>query len=146
MRGFSIAGRAIGPDHKPFVICELSGNHNGSLERALLIDRRSYGLYDLAQQKVLRQLAESLVKVGHLLYLTGVANELEIVDVRDPARPTQVAVVGAQSAGKSSVLESLVRPEHLVPRLLTGDEVAERGREAVGVAALWCSVHAAPSQ
>jgi N-acetylneuraminate synthase len=30
-----IAGRRIGPAHEPFVICELSGNHNGSLERAL---------------------------------------------------------------------------------------------------------------
>ncbi|MBC6983662.1 pseudaminic acid synthase [Caulobacter sp. 17J80-11] len=30
-----IAGRKIGPAHEPFVICELSGNHNGSLERAL---------------------------------------------------------------------------------------------------------------
>ena len=31
----AIAGRRIGPEHPPFVICELSGNHNGSLERAL---------------------------------------------------------------------------------------------------------------
>jgi pseudaminic acid synthase len=30
-----IAGRPIGPQHPPFVICELSGNHNGSLDRAL---------------------------------------------------------------------------------------------------------------
>ncbi len=31
----SIAGRAIGPDHSPFIICELSANHNGSLDAAL---------------------------------------------------------------------------------------------------------------
>jgi N-acetylneuraminate synthase len=39
VNAFSIAGREIGPDHPPFVIAELSGNHNGRLERALaLID------------------------------------------------------------------------------------------------------------
>ena len=34
-QGFAIAGRAIGPDHPPFVIAELSGNHNGDIDRAL---------------------------------------------------------------------------------------------------------------
>lgn len=35
----AIAGRKIGPDHEPYIICELSGNHNGSLDRALqLVD------------------------------------------------------------------------------------------------------------
>lgn len=35
----TIANRPIGPDHPPYVIAELSANHNGSLERALqLVD------------------------------------------------------------------------------------------------------------
>jgi pseudaminic acid synthase len=32
-----IAGRPIGPEHPPFVIAEMSGNHNQSLDRALQI-------------------------------------------------------------------------------------------------------------
>lgn len=36
---FSIAGRAIGPAHPPYIIAELSANHNGNLATALqLID------------------------------------------------------------------------------------------------------------
>lgn len=36
-KGFAIAGRKIGSEHKPFIIAEMSGNHNQSLERALEI-------------------------------------------------------------------------------------------------------------
>ena len=32
---FHVAGRAIGPDHPPYIIAELSANHNGQLDRAL---------------------------------------------------------------------------------------------------------------
>jgi N-acetylneuraminate synthase len=33
--GFTIAGRAIGPDCPPYVVAEISANHNGDLARAL---------------------------------------------------------------------------------------------------------------
>lgn len=39
MPEIAIAGRAIGPAHPPYVIAELSANHNGSLETALRIIR-----------------------------------------------------------------------------------------------------------
>ena len=35
----TIAGRKIGPGHPPYIVAEMSGNHNGEIERALaLID------------------------------------------------------------------------------------------------------------
>ena len=34
---FKIANTIISPDHKPFVIAEMSGNHNQSLDRAFAI-------------------------------------------------------------------------------------------------------------
>ncbi len=69
-----------------------SGKHSEAippLERALLIDRRSYGLYDIGQQGVLRQLATSLVKVGrpaeaerHVSYLVTLSER--VYGKRDP--------------------------------------------------------------
>ncbi|MBB5874392.1 N-acetylneuraminate synthase [Allocatelliglobosispora scoriae] len=37
MTSIEIAGHPVGPDVRPFVIAEMSGNHNGSLDRALAI-------------------------------------------------------------------------------------------------------------
>ena len=37
MTPITIAGRQIGPDHPPFIIAELSANHNGSIDTALAI-------------------------------------------------------------------------------------------------------------
>ena len=39
----SIAGRKIGRNHPPYIIAELSANHNGKLETAM------YGTWDAAQ-------------------------------------------------------------------------------------------------
>lgn len=36
-QSMAIAGRPIGPGHPPYVIAELSGNHNGEIERAFAI-------------------------------------------------------------------------------------------------------------
>ena len=39
MKSFFIGERVVGPDTPPFVIAEMSGNHNQSLDRALqLVD------------------------------------------------------------------------------------------------------------
>jgi pseudaminic acid synthase len=37
MTEISIGGRPVGPAHKPFIIAEMSGNHNQSLDRALAL-------------------------------------------------------------------------------------------------------------
>ena len=37
MKDFKIGNHSIGQAHKPFIIAEMSGNHNQSLERALEI-------------------------------------------------------------------------------------------------------------
>ena len=40
MSTIEIGGVPVGADHQPFVIAEMSGNHNGDLERAKDIVRR----------------------------------------------------------------------------------------------------------
>jgi pseudaminic acid synthase len=41
MNSMSINGRVIGPRHEPYVIAEMSANHNGSLESAMRIIREA---------------------------------------------------------------------------------------------------------
>ena len=47
-----IAGRKVGLDHPPFVIAEMSGNHNQSLDRALEI-------VDAAERTLVKDLREA---------------------------------------------------------------------------------------
>lgn len=37
MSKFAIAGRVIGPEHPPYIIAEMSGNHNGDINRAFAL-------------------------------------------------------------------------------------------------------------
>ena len=83
-----------------------SGKHKEAvppLERALLIDRRSFGLYDVGQQNVLRQLAESLFKIGriadaerHVTYLEQLGQR--VYGRRDPRQVPILSFVGAWRA------------------------------------------------
>jgi TonB family protein len=83
-----------------------AGRHNEAvppLERALLIDRRSYGLYDIGQQTMLRQLAESLSKLGrpndaerHIMYLVQLGER--VYGRRDPRQAPILCFVGGWRA------------------------------------------------
>ena len=45
MKQINVRGRLIGDNHSPFVVAELSGNHNGSIDRAkkLILDAKKCG-------------------------------------------------------------------------------------------------------
>lgn len=83
-----------------------AGRHNEAvppLERAVLIDRRSYGLYDIGQQNILRQLAESLSKLGradeaerHIMYLLQLSER--VYGRRDPRQVPILCFVGGWRA------------------------------------------------
>ncbi len=83
-----------------------AGRHDEAvppLERAVLIDRRSYGLYDISQQTMLRQLAESLSKLGrtseaerHIMYLLQLGER--VYGRRDPRQVPILCFVGGWRA------------------------------------------------
>jgi TonB family protein len=75
------------------------------LERALLIDRRSYGLYDIGQQNVLRQLAESLFKTGRTADAERHVNYLMQLGERAYGRndPRQVPILCFAAAWRADV-------------------------------------------
>ena len=99
-----------------------SGRHKEAvppLERALLIDRRSFGLYDIGQQNVLRQLAESLYKVGrpadaerHVSYLMQLGER--VYGRRDPRQVPILCFAAAWHADVGDFLGARVIYRHAI--------------------------------
>jgi len=78
---FEIAGRRIGPGEAPFVIAEMSGNHNQSLDRALAI-------------------VEAAARAGaHALKIQTYTADTMTIDVDDPA--FRIADPGSLWQGRS---------------------------------------------
>lgn len=95
----------------------LHGEAVPPLERALLIDRRSYGLYDIGQQNVLRQLATSLVKVGraaeaerHVSYLVTLGER--VYGKRDPRQVPTLGFVASWYADRGDFLTARAVHRH----------------------------------
>lgn len=89
------------------------------LERALLLDRRSYGLYDISQQNVLRQLAESLVKTGrtadaerHVNYLMQLGERA--YGRRDPRQVPNLCFAAAWHADVGDFIGARVIYRHAI--------------------------------
>jgi len=99
-----------------------SGRHKEAvppLERALLIDRRSYGLFDIGQQNVLRQLAESLFKTGragdaerHVTYLVQLGER--VYGRRDPRQVPILSFAAAWHADIGDFITARVVYRHAI--------------------------------
>ena len=61
MKDIKIAHHTIGLNHSPFIIAEMSGNHNQSLERALeIVDAAALALGDKdTKTRIEKELRES---------------------------------------------------------------------------------------
>lgn len=85
-----IAGRKIGPDYPPFVIAEMSGNHNRSLDRAM-------------------QLVEAAAASGaHALKLQTYTAAMMTLDINEG----EFAITDEQSLWKGQSLYSLYEQAH----------------------------------
>jgi TonB family protein len=99
-----------------------SGRHKEAvppLERALLIDRRSFGLFDIGQQNVLRQLAESLFKSGraadaerHVTYLVQLGER--VYGRRDPRQVPILSFAAAWHADVGDFITARVIYRHAI--------------------------------
>ena len=107
---FTIAGQAIGAGAKPFIIAEMSGNHNQSLDRALTI-------------------VEAAARSGaHAVKLQTYTADTITLDVGEPA----FVVGGAKSLWKGRRLHDLYREAH-TPWEWHASIMASGGAKALGI-------------
>jgi len=69
MKEISLGAHTIGPNHPPLIIAELSGNHNGSLEKAknLILEAKNAGVHAVKLQTYTADTITLNIQAGEFL-------------------------------------------------------------------------------
>ena len=113
---FTIAGRPIGRDAPPFVIAEMSGNHNQSLDRALaIVDAAAKaGAHGLKMQTY----------TADTMTLDLNSGEFRIDDAKSLERPIAIQPVWKRTPGTGTRRSSRARKLGMIPFSTPFDESA----------------------
>ena len=104
MQEIIIANQKIGPSQPPFVVAEMSGNHNQSLDRAMAIVDAAASQALIGPQ-ALKQLEEALALVGLCVAHLDPPEQLEATGVDCSIQVMGFALVPVCMAGTFGIVQ-----------------------------------------